>query len=98
VDDIYRAIADPVRRAIVEELTERNDQTLFELCVRLLGRGFAITRQAVSKHAAILADAGLVQSSTNGRTTIHHLDPVPLEAVRAWLARMDRDGRGKEPS
>ena len=86
VDDIYRAIADPVRRAIVEELTRRNDQTLYELCMRLMGRGFAMSRQAVAKHVAVLAEAGAVRTTTQGRTTIHHLHPGPLDAVRDWLA------------
>ena len=94
MDDIYRAIADPVRRAIVEELTQRNDQTLFELCTRLMGRGFTMSRQAVAKHLAVLADAGAVRSTTQGRTTIHHLDPGPLDAVRVWLANLaEPDGR-----
>lgn len=88
MDDIYRAIADPVRRAIVEELTQRNDQTLFELCMRLMGRGHSMSRQAVAKHIAVLAEAGAVRSTTQGRTTIHHLDPGPLDAVRAWLATL----------
>lgn len=88
MDDIYRAIADPVRRAIVEELTQRNDQTLFELCMRLMGRGFTMSRQAVAKHIAVLAEAGAVRATTQGRTTIHHLDPGPLDAVRDWLANV----------
>jgi len=94
VDGIYRAIADPARRAIVEELTQRNDQTLYELCTRLMVRGFTMSRQAVAKHLAVLAEAGAVRITTRGRTTVHHLDPGPLDAVRAWLATLaEPDGR-----
>ena len=96
MDDIYRAIADPVRRAILEELVQRNDQTLFELCMRLMGRGFTMSRQAVAKHISVLAEAGAVRTTTQGRTTIHHLDPGPLDAVRDWLATL-AEPTGREP-
>ena len=89
MDTSFRALADPVRRAIVEELSERNDQSLYELCGRLLTmRGLTITRQAVSKHIGILVDAGAVRVTTSGRTTIHHLDPSALSAARDWIDRI----------
>jgi DNA-binding transcriptional ArsR family regulator len=88
VDAVFRALGDPVRVAILEELHARNDQSLFELCIRLNGRGMARTRQAVSKHIGVLRDSGLVQATTQGRTTIHHLDLSALNAARAWIESM----------
>ena len=87
VRDAFRAIADPTRRALIEALHERNDQSLFELCTRLMsGRATAVTRQAVSKHVAVLEEAGVVGVRKIGRTNIHHLDTARLAEVAAWLA------------
>ncbi|GGG64312.1 hypothetical protein GCM10011374_29870 [Kocuria dechangensis] len=86
MDPIFQALAHPARRLLVEELADRNDQTLFELTVRLNQvHGLAMTRQAVTKHLAVLGEAGLVRATTQGRTTVHHLDPAPLTAARQWL-------------
>ena len=86
MDSVFQALAHPARRILVEELAERNDQTLFELTVRLIdNHGLAMTRQAVTKHLAALRAAGLVSSTAQGRTTVHHLDTAPLTAVRTWL-------------
>jgi len=86
VDDAFRAIADPTRRALIEELHERNDQSLFELCARLMtGRETTVTRQAVSKHIAVLEDAGLISVRKLGRTNIHQLDTTRLAEVAAWV-------------
>ncbi len=60
-DDVYRALADPTRRAILDELVERDGQTLFELCTHLtMKHGIGSTRQAISQHLAVLEAAGLV--------------------------------------
>lgn len=88
MDAIFRALGDPVRVAILEELRARNDQSLFELCIRLNGRGLTMSRQAVSKHIGVLRDSGLVQATAQGRTTIHHLDLSALDAARAWIDTM----------
>jgi DNA-binding transcriptional ArsR family regulator len=89
MDVIFRALGDPVRLAILQELQARNDQTLFELCGRLIsGRGLAMSRQAVAKHIGVLRDAGLLHLTTSGRTTIHHLDTDALAHARAWLDRL----------
>ena len=86
MDDTVKAIADPTRRALIEELHERNDQSLFELCVRLMtGRGFDVSRQAVSKHIAVLEEAGQLSVRKLGRTNIHHLDTARFAEVIAWL-------------
>jgi DNA-binding transcriptional ArsR family regulator len=88
VDAVFRALGDPVRLAVVDELARRNDQTLFELCVRLINRGHGLSRQAVAKHIATLRDAGLVQLTTSGRTTIHHLDPTVLVQAQTLVAQL----------
>lgn len=80
--DVYRAIADPTRRAILDELVDRDGQTLFELCTRLVMKhGLTSSRQAVSQHLDVLEDAGLVHRRREGRYTFHHLDTAPLAAV-----------------
>lgn len=92
MDRSFRALADPVRRALIEELSERNDQSLYELCGRLLtARGLTITRQAISKHLAVLVEAGAVTATTSGRTTIHHLTPSAFAAARDWIDHITRE-------
>jgi DNA-binding transcriptional ArsR family regulator len=82
VGDVFRALADPTRRAILDELQERNGQTLFELCTRLISRhGLGSTRQAVSQHLAVLEEAGLVRTRRQGRYKFHDLDTSPLKAI-----------------
>jgi DNA-binding transcriptional ArsR family regulator len=82
VDDVFKALADPTRRAILDELQERNGQTLFELCVRLTSRhGLGSTRQAVSQHLDVLEAAGLVITRRQGRYKFHDLDTTPLRAI-----------------
>jgi DNA-binding transcriptional ArsR family regulator len=82
VGDVFKALADPTRRAILDELTDRNDQTLFELCSRLAAKHHvSASRQAVSQHIDVLVDAGLVQTRREGRYRFHHLDPRPLQGI-----------------
>ena len=93
VGDVFKALADPTRRAILDELTERDEQTLFELCARLaVKHSVASSRQAVSQHIDVLVDAGLVRTRREGRYRFHHLDPRPLaEIVDRWLPRRQED-------
>jgi DNA-binding transcriptional ArsR family regulator len=80
--DVFKALADPTRRAILDELQERSGQTLFELCGRLTSRhGLGSTRQAVSQHLAVLEEAGLVRTRRQGRYKFHDLDTTPLRAI-----------------
>jgi DNA-binding transcriptional ArsR family regulator len=80
--DIYRALADPTRRALLDELQERDGQTLFELCARLISRhGLSLSRQAVSQHLDVLEEAGLVRTRREGRYKFHSLDTSPLRAI-----------------
>jgi DNA-binding transcriptional ArsR family regulator len=93
VGDVFKALADPTRRAILDELTERNDQTLFELCSRLAAKHrIAASRQAVSQHIDVLVGAGLVVTRREGRYKFHHLDTRPLERIAdRWLTRRPED-------
>ena len=80
--DVFRALADPTRRALLDELQERTGQTLFELCTRLISRhGLGSTRQAVSQHLDVLEAAGLVRTRREGRYKFHDLDAAPLKAI-----------------
>ena len=80
--NVYKALADPTRRAILDELQERNGQTLFELCNRLISRhGLGSSRQAVSQHLDVLETAGLVRTRREGRYKFHDLDTSPLKAI-----------------
>jgi DNA-binding transcriptional ArsR family regulator len=82
VGDVFKALADPTRRAILDELQERGGQTLFELCARLVSRhGLTSSRQAVSQHLEILQAAELVRSRREGRYKFHDLDTSPLKAI-----------------
>ena len=84
--DVFKALADPTRRAILDELTERDGQTLFELCSRLATKhGLGSTRQAISQHVDVLEGAGLVTTRRDGRYKFHHLDTAPLRhIVERW--------------
>jgi DNA-binding transcriptional ArsR family regulator len=82
VGDVFKALADPTRRAILDELQERDGQTLFELCTRLITRhGLTSSRQAVSQHLDVLEDAGLVRTRREGRYKFHSLDTAPLRTI-----------------
>lgn len=87
--DVYKAIADPTRRALLDELTARDEQTLFELCSRLaMNHNLTPTRQAVSQHLQVLEDAGLVITERSGRYKHHTLNTEPLrEITERWPQR-----------
>jgi DNA-binding transcriptional ArsR family regulator len=95
VGDVYRALADPTRRAILDELSERDGQTLFELCTRLAAKhGLGSTRQAISQHLDVLESAGLVKTRREGRYKFHHLDTTPLETIlKRWRPNRKRSSR-----
>lgn len=86
VSDIFRALGDPTRRAILDELTEKDGQTLFEICARLTMRhGLGSSRQAISQHLDVLEGAGLIVTRREGRYKFHHVDTTPLqEIVNRW--------------
>ena len=90
-DDVFKALADPTRRKILDELAERDGQTLFEICGRLtMKHGLASSRQAISQHLAVLEQAGLVHTRRQGRYKFHHIDTSPLRSiVERWA--IDRE-------
>lgn len=90
--DVYKAIADPTRRAILDELVERDRQTLFELCGRLtMKHGLASSRQAVSQHLDVLEAAGLVSTVKEGRYKFHSIDTAPLRVIAERWPQQTRE-------
>lgn len=89
LDRVFKAVADPTRRALVDRLAARPNQSLFELCAGAVAEGQpAMSRQAVSQHLDVLEKAGLVRVAWAGRTKLHTLDPAPLRSAQAaWLGR-----------
>ena len=85
--DVFKALADPTRRRILDELTERDGQTLFEICSRLSTKHqLGSSRQAVSQHLELLEAAGLIETRREGRFKFHHLNTRPLEHIAdRWL-------------
>ena len=82
LSNVFKALADPTRRAILDELVERNGQTLFEICSRLIMRhGLSSSRQAISQHLDVLESAGLVRTRRQGRFKFHHVDTTLLRAI-----------------
>ena len=86
MDAVFKALADPSRRELLDRLYAENGQTLNQLCARLV-----MTRQAVSKHLAILEDANLVATIKRGREKLHYLNPVPIhEIAERWIGKYER--------
>ena len=97
--DLYRALADRTRRAILDELVERGGQSLFELCSRLtMKHGINSSRQAISQHLDILEAAGLLRTRREGRSKLHWFVSTPLKAIGArWpIATGDSISNPKE--
>ncbi len=89
VPDVYDALSDPTRRAILDELTDRDGQTLFELCSRLtMKHGLGSTRQAISQHLDVLEQAGLVKARREGRYKFHFFDSSYCPAGRIGKMRL----------
>ena len=86
MDAVFKALADVSRRELLDRLRAENGQTLNELCVRL-----SMTRQAVSKHLAILESANLVAIVWRGREKLHYLNPVPIHEIsERWIGKFER--------
>lgn len=86
MDQVFKALADDSRRALLDSLMASNGQTLLELCAWL-----DMSRQAVSKHLAILEDANLIATHKRGREKLHYLNPVPIaEIADRWIRKFER--------
>jgi uncharacterized protein YndB with AHSA1/START domain/DNA-binding transcriptional ArsR family regulator len=86
MDDVFRALADPARRRLLDRLNARNGQTLRELCAEM-----HMTRQAVSKHLAVLEAANLVTTLRRGREKLHYLNPAPINDLsERWIHRYEQ--------
>jgi len=86
MDAVFRAFADISRRELLDRLHAENGQTLGQLCARL-----DMTRQAVSKHLAILEEANLVATVKRGREKLHYLNPVPIHDIgERWIGKFER--------
>lgn len=86
MDEVFKALADASRRALLDRLHARNGQTLTDLC-----DGLAMTRQAVTKHLAILEAANLVATIKHGREKLHYLNPVPIHEIgERWIRKFER--------
>ena len=87
MDEVFRALADPSRRLLLDSLNERNGQTLRELGSRL-----DMARQSVSKHLAVLEAANLITTVRRGREKHHYLNAAPInEIAERWITRYDQD-------
>jgi len=83
VDDVFKALADPTRRSLLDELFERDGQSLSELEERL-----PMTRFGVMKHLKVLEQAGLVTTRRRGREKLHFLNPVPIRLIHdRWVSK-----------
>ena len=86
MDEVFKALADASRRLLLDRLRAKNGQTLNELC-----DGLDMTRQAVTKHLAVLEDANLVTSFKHGRAKLHYLNPVPIHDIgERWIGKFER--------
>jgi DNA-binding transcriptional ArsR family regulator len=86
-DAIFRALDDPTRRLMLDELTERNEMTLYELTARLIAKhSLGISRQAIAKHLSVLDEAGLVKSERKGKYRVLVFDNEPLKnLLKGWI-------------
>jgi len=93
MDPVFKALADPTRRTILDELHQRDDQTLFEICSRLANKhGIGLTRQAISQHLAVLEDAHLLSTRKDGRYKLHTINRQPLQQITdRWLSHAPKE-------
>ena len=90
IDKVFKALADPSRRFLLDLLHEDNGQTLSQLCAQL-----EMTRQAATQHLQLLEDANLVSVVWQGREKLHYLNPVPLHDIyQRWIEKFERNRLG----
>src|SRR4051794_24268451 len=86
MDEVFRALADPSRRQLLDSLNSRNGQTLRDLCA-----GLDMARQSVSKHLAVLEGANLVTTVRRGREKLHYLNAAPINEIgERWITGYER--------
>jgi DNA-binding transcriptional ArsR family regulator len=86
MDAVFKALADPSRRKLFDELRKENGQTLSQLCEHM-----EMTRQAVTKHLVLLEKANLIAVVWRGREKLHYLNPIPLhEIYERWIGKYER--------
>jgi len=86
-DAIFKALGDSTRRLIIDELSERNELTLYDLTARLIMKhNLTISRQGIAKHLSVLEDAGLVQSIRKGKYRVLIFNNEPLkDLLTGWI-------------
>lgn len=90
IDKVFKALADPTRRRLLDQLHQNSGQTLTALCEHM-----DMTRQAVTQHLQLLEDANLVAVVWQGREKLHYLNPVPLHEIHErWIAKFERSRLG----
>ena len=89
LDAVFHALSDSTRRTILDELAKRDEQSLFEICVRLVeAHGLTMKRQSISKHLAVLEEAGLIDTQWRGRTKLHSTRlSLALPQIARWLKK-----------
>lgn len=86
-DKVFKALADPTRRKLLDALCDRNGQTLGQLC-----EGLNMTRQSATQHLDLLEAANLISTARRGREKLHFLNPVPLHDIyERWVAKFERE-------
>jgi DNA-binding transcriptional ArsR family regulator len=86
IDKVFKALADPSRRELLDRLHAKNGQTLSELC-----KGLDMARQSVTQHLGLLEDANLIAVEWQGREKLHYFNPVPIhEIYQRWIRKFER--------
>jgi DNA-binding transcriptional ArsR family regulator len=87
IDRVFKALADPSRRELLDRLHAKNGQTLTELC-----KGLGMARQSVTQHIGLLEDSNLISVQRQGREKLHYFNPVPIhEIYRRWIRKFELD-------
>ena len=87
IDQVFKALADPSRRELIDRLHAKNGQTLSELC-----KGLDMARQSVTQHLDLLEDANLISVQRQGREKLHYFNPVPIhEIYERWIRKFEHE-------
>ncbi len=90
IDKVFKALADPSRRELIDRLHAKNGQTLSELCI-----GLDMARQSVTQHLGLLEDANLISVQRQGREKLHYFNPVPIHGIyERWIRKFEQDRLG----